>query len=457
MSNNNHHPTGGASHHLHGRTILLIISGGIAAYKSLALARCLRKSGARVIGVITRGGLEFITPLSLSALTEERVYTDLFSLTDEQEMGHIRLARLADAVMVAPASANFIARAALGQADDLASTILLATQAPIFICPAMNPTMFAHPETAAHITALRARGIAVVEPAVGDTACGEVGKGRLPEAEELLALLDNHFATPGPLQHQRWVVTTGPTRERLDRVRYLTNFSSGKQGVAVAQTLARAGATVSLVRGPMDMNSTLNDGSTLAGALGGIKVIAVETATEMLTAVLAELNGATGKGSAINKDTVKEMGKATAKDGIMTKVMGFVGAAAVSDFRPSNPTRGKLSKAQLLQDGVQDLTLPLTLNPDILATVGHMTATRPKWVVGFAAEADNSEQQILAKKKKKQCDLLLMNLIDQDGRIFGSADTNIVFYDRANRADDWGQLSKELAAKKLIQYIIDNQ
>ncbi|MDI9313677.1 MAG: bifunctional phosphopantothenoylcysteine decarboxylase/phosphopantothenate--cysteine ligase CoaBC [Hydrotalea sp.] len=405
---------------LAGRTILLIISGGISAYKSLALARLLKKSGARVIGVITAGGLQFITPLSLSALIEGPVYTDLFSLTDEQEMGHIRLARLADVIIVAPASANFIERIAHGRADDLASTILLATTAPIYMSPAMNPTMFANRQTAEHIAELKKRGVVVIDPATGDTACGEAGKGRLPEPDELFATIAAHFKKPGKLSGKKFLLTGGATREKIDRVRYISNFSSGKQAVAVARALSNEGADVTLIAGVMAAETLTN--------LHGVKTIRVVTGVEMEQAVMAQI--------------------------ARQKFDGFIAVAAVSDFRAKEMTAGKINKSDMVKNNVAMLSL--TLNPDILAGVGH-DKNRPALVVGFAAEVDvknpATAQKIADKYRAKNCDMLLVNDIAPDGAPFGADATNIIFYQN-NQPTDWGKLSKEEVGKLLVKQIV---
>ncbi|MGI9462095.1 MAG: bifunctional phosphopantothenoylcysteine decarboxylase/phosphopantothenate--cysteine ligase CoaBC [Alphaproteobacteria bacterium] len=406
---------------LSGYTILLVVSGGIAAYKSLELARLLKKNGARVLGVITKGGLEFITPLSLAALIEDKVYSDLFSLTDEQEMGHIRLARIADAIMVAPASANFIERIAQGRADDLAATILLATTAPIFIAPAMNPTMFAHSATQKHIVDLQQRGMMVIDPHVGDTACGEDGKGRLPEAGELFSILVNYFKTGGKLSGKNFLLTCGATREKLDRVRYISNFSSGKQGAELAKTLSKYGAEVVMVAGVMD--------EKILKTLKGIRVIHAETAIEMARSVLAEIE--------------------------LKQYDGFMGVAAVGDFRAKQMTDGKLNKQALSQDG--DVVLPLTMNPDILAQVAQHKH-RPHLVVGFFAEVDvknaATAKKIAEKYHAKNCDLLLVNEIGEDGAPFNQDDTNIIFYD-GDKKTDWGYLQKKEVAKLLAEVIVE--
>ncbi len=408
---------------LAGRTVLLIISGGIAAYKSLELARLLKKSGARVLGIITEGGLKFVTALSLGALIEDKVYTDLFSLTDEQEMGHIRLARLADVIMVAPASANFLARAAAGQADDLASTVLLATTAPVYLSPAMNPTMFDNKETQDNINRIQQRGMNIIAPAVGDTACGESGRGRLPEAPELFAIIANHFAKPGALSGKKFLLTAGATREKLDRVRYISNFSSGKQAVAIARALANHGADVVMVAGVMD-DRLLRDSN-----LHGVSITRVQSGLEMEEAVMKELH--------------------------QEKFAAFIGVAAVSDFRAKEITPGKLNRKNLA-DATGAVTLALTLNPDILAGVGH-NKNRPPLVIGFAAEVDATApataQKIIEKYRAKNCDMLLVNEIEESGAPFGADNTNIVVH-HDNKQTNWGKLSKEEVAKLLVAEII---
>ncbi|HEX3983371.1 MAG TPA: bifunctional phosphopantothenoylcysteine decarboxylase/phosphopantothenate--cysteine ligase CoaBC, partial [Acidisoma sp.] len=330
-----------AGRSLVGRRILLVVSGGIAAYKALELVRLLKKEGAAVSAVLTRGGAEFVTALSLQALTEERVYQDLFSLTDESEMGHIQLSRAADLVVVAPASADILAKMATGLADDLATTLLLATDKPVLVAPAMNWRMWAHAATVANVETLKRRLIAVVEPEEGAMACGEWGPGRLAEPTVILDHIRTMLARgPQPLRGRHAIVTSGPTHEPIDPVRYIANRSSGRQGRAIAAALAGLGAQVTLVSGPVAISDP-----------PGVAVVHVETAAEMLTAVQA----------ALPADIA-------------------VFAAAVADWRVAKPHPGKIKK----QPGGEAPALTLEPNPDILATVAAPSPTRPRLVIGFA-------------------------------------------------------------------------
>ncbi len=359
-------------HPLAARRILLIISGSIAAYKSLDLIRRLRDEGADVRCILTRGGAEFITPLSVAALSENKVYSDLFSLTDEQEMGHIRLARDCDLVLIAPASASLIARAAHGSADDLAATVLLATDKPVMMAPAMNPVMWGNAAVQDNIATLTRRGVTVVTPAAGDMACGETGTGRLPEVTEIVARVIAHFHANKPLAGLSALVTSGPTHEPLDPVRFLGNRSSGKQGHAIAAELARAGAAVTLVSGPVAEADP-----------AGVRVVRVQTAQQMHDACMA----------ALPADIA-------------------VCAAAVADYRPAEAATAKIKK-----NGDGDLTLTLVQNPDILAALSRHAA-RPKLVIGFAAETDSHLENARRKLAAKGCDWLLLNDVSS-GQVFG--------------------------------------
>lgn len=354
------------------RRILLIISGSIAAYKSLDLIRRLRDEGADVRCILTRGGAEFITPLAVAALSENKVYSDMFSLTDEQEMGHIRLARDCDLVLVAPASASLIARAAHGSADDLASTVLLATDKPVMMAPAMNPVMWGNTAVQDNIATLKRRGIAIITPAAGDMACGETGTGRLPEVAEIVARATSHFHDSKPLAGLRALVTSGPTHEPLDPVRFFGNRSSGKQGHAIAAELARAGATVTLVSGPVSESDP-----------AGVNVVRVQTAQQMHDACMA----------ALPADIA-------------------ICVAAVADYRPAEAATSKIKK-----NGDGGLTLTLVQNPDILAALSRH-AERPKLVIGFAAETDSHLENAARKLAAKGCDWLLLNDVS-GGQVFG--------------------------------------
>lgn len=358
------------------RRILLIIAGSIAAYKSLDLIRRLREAGADVRCILTRGGAQFITPLSVAALSENHVYTDLFSLTDEQEMGHIRLARDCDLVLVAPASANLMARFAHGLADDLAATVLLATDKPVLLAPAMNPVMWQNQATQENLATLIRRGVKIITPESGDMACGETGAGRLPEIAEIVTRVIDFFTAHKPLTGKTALVTSGPTHEPLDPVRFLGNRSSGKQGHALAAELAKAGASVTLVSGPVS-----------EAPPAGVSVISVETADQMLNACL----------TAIPADIA-------------------ICAAAVADFRPETATDSKIKK-----NGDAALHLTLVPNPDILATLARHPQ-RPGLLIGFAAETNNHLENAHRKLAAKGCDWLLLNDVS-GGKVFGK-DTN---------------------------------
>ncbi|MBS3961014.1 MAG: bifunctional phosphopantothenoylcysteine decarboxylase/phosphopantothenate--cysteine ligase CoaBC [Sandarakinorhabdus sp.] len=360
---------------MNGRRILLIIGGGIAAYKALELIREIRRMGGSVTPVITRGGQQFITPLSAAALAESKVHTDLFDLTNEAEMGHIRLSRSADLVLVCPASADLLAKMAAGIADDLATTLLLATDTQVLAAPAMNVRMWTHAATTANVATLRARGITIIEPGVGAMACGETGPGRLPEIPVLLEAISAALGS-GPLAGRHVLVTAGPTYEPIDPVRYIANRSSGKQGFALAGALAALGARVTLVAGPVALATP-----------PGVFRIDVETAREMAAAVDAAL---------------------PADVAVMV--------AAVADWRP-HPAGSKIKK-----DGAGPPVFSLNENPDILATVAK-GPKRPKLVVGFAAETENVVAHAQAKLARKGCDMIVAN--DVSGDVMGG-DRNLV-------------------------------
>lgn len=386
-------------------TILLIISGGIAAYKALALIRLLKKDGLRVVPVLTKGGAQFVTPLSVSALAEEKVYGDLFSLTDEQEMGHIRLSRLSDLVVVAPASADILAKMVHGLADDLASTLLLAANKPVLVAPAMNPAMWAHAATQANIATLQARGVTVAGPACGDTACGEEGLGRMLEPEALFSAIKEKLQIKGPLAGKRALVTAGPTVEPIDPVRFITNASSGKQGYAVAEALARAGADVTLVSGPVSLAPP-----------SGVRLVKVNTAREMMDAAEAAL-----------------------------PVSIAVCAAAVADWRV------KETAAQKIKKGTGLPALALEENPDILATLAAHKTKRPTLVIGFAAETERLEDNARAKLAAKGCDWLLANDVSQG--VFGADDNTVHLFTRAGAHEAWPRMRKDAVARELVEKI----
>lgn len=384
------------------RTIILIISGGIAAYKALELIRLLKKDGLRVVPVLTRGGAQFVTPLSVEALAEEKVHSDLFSLTDEREMGHIRLARLADLVVVAPASADFIAKMAHGLADDLASTLLLASTAPLLVAPAMNPAMWAAPATQANIAFLKKNGATIFGPVAGETACGEEGLGRMAEPADLHAAIQTFFRRQGPLAGRRALVTAGPTREAIDPVRFLSNHSSGKQGFAIAAALADAGADVTLVSGPVALETPAQ-----------VRRINVETADAMLAAAEA----------ALPADIA-------------------VCAAAVSDWKVESPAALKIKK------GAGTPAIRLVPNPDILAHLAAHKTKRPALVVGFAAETGEAAAEGARKRAAKGCDWLLAN--DIRGGVFGG-DENAVHFITAQGSEAWPRMAKSEVAKWLAE------
>ncbi len=394
-------------------SILLIISGGIAAYKSLELIRLYRGRGWGVRVVMTAGAQEFIRPLAAAALSGNAVYSDLFSLTDEAEMGHIRLARMVDAVVVAPATANFMARTAQGFADDLASTILLATAAPILMAPAMNPFMWAHPATQANYRQLYQRGIVFALPESGAMACGEEGEGRLAELETITAATEKLLPGKGRLGGIKALITSGPTHEPIDAVRYIANRSSGKQGHAIARALARAGASVTLISGPVNEPPP-----------HGVSLVAVETAKDMHLAALA----------ALPADIA-------------------ICAAAVGDFAIAE---SKKTKNKKIKRGVSPTapTLKLKTNPDILASIAQHKM-RPRLVIGFAAETENLLEYAKEKRTRKGADWILANAVgDKDAPVFGS-DYNKVHFITAKGLEDWAEASKMEVAEKLTTRIIE--
>ncbi|MGQ0527312.1 MAG: bifunctional phosphopantothenoylcysteine decarboxylase/phosphopantothenate--cysteine ligase CoaBC [Alphaproteobacteria bacterium] len=388
------------------KNVLLVISGGIAAYKSLELIRLIRKSGGRVRAVLTARGAQFVTPLSIAALSEEEVYTDLWSLEDETEMGHIRLSREADVIVVAPASANLIAKMANGYADDLASTTLLAANKPILIAPAMNHVMWDNAATQDNIAKLAARGIKRVGPFEGDMACNERGMGRMAEAEQIFESIKTFFFEQ-PLKGFHALVTSGPTFEPIDPVRFIGNRSSGKQGFAIAQALRDLGANVTLITGP----TALPDPA-------GVQSIHVETAQQMLDASL----------NALPADIA-------------------VCAAAVSDWAPAKTQTHKIKK-RANRDAPD---IKLTQNPDILATLSAHK-NRPRLVIGFAAETENLLENAKEKLVQKKCDWFLANDVSENA--FG-ADENHVYLVKASGTEDWKKQSKTLIAQKLAETIKD--
>jgi len=391
--------------------VLLIVSGGIAAYKALELVRLLRKADIRVRCVLTEAGARFVTPLSLQALTEERVFTDLWSLTDEHEMGHIQLSRDAGLIVVAPASADLMARAACGLANDLATTVLLATDKPVLMAPAMNVRMWQHAATRENVARLAAHGVRFVGPDEGEMACHEYGPGRLAEPAAIFAAIEAFFTGEADgeaqgLAGRHALVTAGPTHEPIDAVRYIANRSSGRQGFAIAASLARLGARVTLVSGPVSLADP-----------PGVAVRRVETAAEMLTACL----------DALPADVA-------------------VCAAAVADWRVAAPVPNKMKKSA----GAP--ALDLVANPDILATLSVPGPTRPGLVVGFAAETDRVRAHAAAKRIAKGCDWIVANDVGAHPGVMGGARNQVHIFDAAGE-ESWPDLPKEEVAARLAARI----
>jgi phosphopantothenoylcysteine decarboxylase/phosphopantothenate--cysteine ligase len=390
------------------KRILLIVSGGIAAFKALELIRLLRGHGLGVTCVLTRNGAHFVTPLSLQALSESKVYTDLFSLTDESEMGHIQLSRSADLVVVAPASADILAKMAAGLADDLASTLLLATDKAVLVAPAMNVRMWLHPATQANMASLRARGVLVVGPDEGAMACNEFGPGRLSEPPAILAAIQAFFDAPRPLAGTSAVVTSGPTHEPIDPVRYLANRSSGRQGHAIAAALAALGARVTLVSGPVSIADP-----------PGVTVQRVETASQMLAAC---------------------------REALPADIAVF--AAAVADWHVARASGGKIKKVP----GAAPPALELVPNPDILATIAAPGSQRPRLVVGFAAETDDLMANAQAKRTRKNADWIVANDVSTETGFMGGTD-NAVHLITADGVEDWPKMAKDEVARRLAERI----
>jgi len=388
----------------------LVIAGGIAAYKCLEVIRRLKERGVATRCLLTAGGGQFVTPLSLAALSEDKVYTDLFSLTDESEMGHIRLSREADVVVVAPATADILAKMAAGLADDLATTALLATDKPIIVAPAMNVRMWEHPATRANLKTLTERHVRIVGPGEGDMACGEWGMGRMAEPEQIVEVIEAFFRSGARLGGRRALVTSGPTHEPIDPVRYISNRSSGKQGHAIADALSRLGATTTLVSGPTERPDP-----------PGIDVVRVETAREMLTACQQVL-----------------------------PVDIAVCAAAVSDWGIAQPAVQKMKK----QTDAAVPTLELTENPDILATLSHPGNQRPRLVVGFAAETNRVREHAEEKRRRKGCDWILANDVSPGTGTFGG-DDNVIHLISGNGVEDWPSMTKRAVAERLAERIAD--
>jgi len=395
---------------LNGKRVLLIVSGGIAAFKALELIRLLRRQGCGVTCVLTGNGGQFVTPLSLQALSEHKVYTELFSLTDESEMGHIQLSRSADLVVVAPATANILAKMAGGLADDLASTLLLATDKPVLVAPAMNVRMWEHAATQANMRLLASRGIHVVGPDQGAMACNEYGFGRLSEPPEILAAIEALLVPDQPLAGQHAIVTSGPTHEPIDPVRYIANRSSGRQGHAIAAALAALGARVTLVSGPVAMAEP-----------AGVTMRRIESAAQMLDACQ----------SALPADIA-------------------VFAAAVADWRVANASEGKIKK----QPGTAAPALELVPNPDILATIAAAGPRRPRLVVGFAAETSDLLANAQSKLRRKNADWIVANDVSPATGIMGGEE-NAVSLITAAGVEEWPRLNKDEVARRLAARIAE--
>ncbi|MEQ9681436.1 MAG: bifunctional phosphopantothenoylcysteine decarboxylase/phosphopantothenate--cysteine ligase CoaBC [Rhodospirillales bacterium] len=395
---------------LSGKRILLIVTGGIAAYKTPDLVRRLRERGASVRCVLTAGGAQFVTPLALGAVTGDTVYQDLFDLTDEREMGHIQLSRDADVLLVAPATADVLAKMAHGLASDLATTALLATDKPVSVAPAMNVRMWQHAATQANLDTLKSRGVTVIGPDEGDMACGEFGPGRMSEPMDIVQALVDFFHGGRPLAGKHALVTSGPTHEPIDPVRYIANRSSGKQGHAIAAALAALGARVTLVTGPVALKDPV-----------GVATVHVETARDMLAACA----------EALPADIA-------------------VCAAAVADWRTADQAAEKMKK-----DGKSLPALALAENPDILATLSAPGKNRPALVVGFAAETENVVGHAQAKLARKGCDWICANDVSPETGTFGG-DMNRVHLVTGAGVEDWPALSKTQVGEKLARRIADH-
>jgi len=394
---------------LAGKRILLIIGGGVAAFKSLTLIRTLRERGASVVPVLTPAGAAFVTPLSASALAAQKVYTELFDLTDEAEMGHIELSRDADLVVVAPATADLIGKMAGGLANDLASTLLMATDKRVLVAPAMNVRMWEHPATQRNVATLDADGVLFAGPVEGAMACGEFGPGRMVEPQEIANAVQAALAS-GPLAGRHILVTSGPTHEPIDPVRYIANRSSGAQGTAIARALAALGAEVTFVTGPADVAPP-----------AGVKVVRVETANEMLDEVQRAL-----------------------------PAEAAVFAAAVADWRVASASDRKIKKSAA--GSLPALTF--AENPDILATVSQLETGRPALVVGFAAETDDVIANATAKRARKGCDWIVANDVSPETGIMGGSE-NAVHLIREDGREDWPRMTKTEVAARLAARIAD--
>ena len=393
---------------LHDKTILLIIGGGVAAFKSLDLIRRMRDEGARVVPVLTKAAEQFVTPLSVSALSAQKVYSDLFDLTDEAEMGHIELSRAADLVVVAPATADLMGKMAAGLANDLASTVLMATDKPVLVAPSMNVRMWHHPACQRNVATLKSDGIVFVGPDEGAMACGEFGLGRMAEVADIIAAASGVLSN-GPLTGKHALVTSGPTHEPIDPVRYIANRSSGAQGTAIATALRDLGASVTFVTGPADVAPP-----------AGVRVVRVNTAREMKDAVEA----------ALPADVA-------------------VFAAAVADWRVASQSASKIKK----KNGALPV-LEFAENPDILAAVSQMTSGRPQLVIGFAAETDQVLDHATAKRVRKGCDWIVANDVSPETGIMGGAQNAVTLISDTG-AEVWPRMNKSDVATKLANLIVD--
>ncbi|MEE2996741.1 MAG: bifunctional phosphopantothenoylcysteine decarboxylase/phosphopantothenate--cysteine ligase CoaBC [Pseudomonadota bacterium] len=396
---------------LHGKRVLLIISGGIAAYKSLDLIRRLRERGASVRCVLTDSATQFITPLSVSALSGDKVYGDLFSLTDEAEMGHIQLSRDADLLVVAPATSNIMAKMAHGISDDLATTVLLATDKDILISPAMNVRMWKHPATQDNVAALKSRGVLFSGPTEGNMACGEYGEGRMVEPLDIVNSIETYFGASTPLAGRHAIVTSGPTHEAIDPVRYIANRSSGKQGHAIAVALAGLGAHTTLVTGP-----------TFEADPPGVEIVRVKSGREMYDAALG----------ALPADIA-------------------VCAAAVADWRPATTSDQKIKK----HDDGKPPALDMVENPDVLRALSNSDNQRPALVIGFAAETDDVVANALAKRARKGCDWIVANDVSPSMGTFGG-DENTVNLVTVDGVEGWPTQAKADVATHLAKRIVDH-
>jgi phosphopantothenoylcysteine decarboxylase / phosphopantothenate---cysteine ligase len=389
------------------KSVLLIIGGGIAAYKSLELIRLLKSKGIGVRCILTKAAEHFVTPLSVAALSGEKIYSDLFSLTDETEMGHIELSRSTDLVVVAPATADLMAKMATGLANDLASTTLLATNKCVLIAPSMNVRMWHHAATQRNLRILSNDGILSIGPNEGDMACGEFGLGRMAEPHEIVSAIEAALSPqPKPLAGKHVLITAGPTREAIDPVRYISNHSSGKQGYALAEAAVKMGAQVTLISGPVNLPLP-----------PGAGVMPVTTADQMLKAVESAL---------------------PADIAIFT--------AAVADWKVAKTADEKIKK----KDDGSLPSLSFAENPDILKTIATRKSSRPKLVVGFAAETENVLEHAKAKLIKKGCDLIVTNDVSPDGGVFGG-DHNTVHLVSSHGVENWPPMSKQDVAQKLME------